>query len=58
MSKKNTELMIESMQRLQQEDFDVILSNSFGCKPFAWTNLTKKEKDNMFSGVLEALKAR
>jgi len=57
-SKKNTALMIESMRRLQQEDFDVILSNSFGCKPFAWTNVTKRQKDNMLSGVLTALNAR
>jgi len=57
-SKSNTALMIESMRRLQDEDFDVILSNSFGCKPFAWTNVTKKEKDSILSGVLASLNSR
>lgn len=57
-SKKNTALMIKSMERLRDEEFDVILSNSFGCKPFAWTAVTSAEKDNILSGVLAALAAR
>lgn len=57
-SKKNTDLMIGSVEALRGEEFDVILSNSFICSPFAWTPVTSAEKNNILSDVLAALRTR
>ncbi len=57
-SKKNTDLMIQSMEALKEEEFDVILSNSFICKPFAWTTVLRGEKETILSDVITALRAR
>ncbi len=55
-TRPNRPLMRQTIDRLRDVAFDVILSNSFACTPHAWFEVTPEDRSALFQSVTEALR--